>query len=713
MQDPKTDTSAEKRKEKPAWMQWLGKEDRSLRLLVGLVCVIFLAVFLHFREQRVDMMELGTTANRYVVAQVDFEFPDEEATMILKQESLKDISNIYKIEDRQLRQVRFQLENYLVHNRQWQDKAPGSSIEEMYKIADHLEDALLKERFTDSRTLHKMRDLQFPTSHYQVFTPEALDDVKLPIDFWQEVEQKSFQDQSFDKDAIAFVVAYFENETWALTEDRRAQKDINKLINQNIPQKVTKVRAGTRLIDQGDKVTPRYLSMQKAMKEELDRNRHRWEPLTIVSSIFLSLIFVGLSGFYFYVHQRGIIRSLHKLSLIVSIVVLTLIIAKVVEYIFLRNTSSFTDTLSYPLIVPFATILICILLRARAALYIACFLSIILSVTLAVDHGRFLVLNLVTSLVVIISTKSIRKRKEVFGVCAKAWLSTIPLLFAYSFAENVWWSVSLGYNLVSTFTFMFAIAIVVVGLLPILESLFHVMTDMSLVEFMDPNNELLRRLTLEIPGTYQHCLVLGNIAEAAAQAIGANGLLCRVSTLYHDIGKLNNPHFFTENQQSGVNIHQLLTPMESAQVIVSHVRDGEILARKYRLPQSFIDIIREHHGTTLVYYFYCKEVELKGGNIEEVDESQFRYPGPKPRSKESVIVMIADTIEAASRSLEDVKEETLTEMVDRLVADKAEDGQFDDSCITFEELGIVKRAIIKTLMLSHHVRIKYPAKKEG
>jgi len=228
------------------------------------------------------------------------------------------------------------------------------------------------------------------------------------------------------------------------------------------------------------------------------------------------------------------------------------------------------------------------------------------------------------------------------------------------------------------------------------------------MEFMDPNNELLQRLAIEVPGTYQHCLVLGNLSEAAAQSIGANGLFCRVGCLYHDIGKLNNPHFFTENQAGGVNIHQLLTPQESAQVIISHVKDGEMLAKKYRLPQPFIDVILQHHGSTLVYYFYVKEVELHGGKEEEVDISKFQYPGPKPQTKEAAIIMICDTIEAASRSLDDSSEKTLTEMVDRLTKERSEAGQFDECNLTFQELGIVKRTLIKTLMVSHHVRIKYP-----
>jgi cyclic-di-AMP phosphodiesterase PgpH len=174
--------------------------------------------------------------------------------------------------------------------------------------------------------------------------------------------------------------------------------------------------------------------------------------------------------------------------------------------------------------------------------------------------------------------------------------------------------------------------------------------------------------------------------------------------------KLFNPHYFTENQLGGFNIHQLLTPLESTHVIIAHVPEGEILAKKYHLPQSFIDIIREHHGTTLVYYFYCKQIEQMEGDANRVNEKLFRYPGPKPHTKESALIMIADTVEAASRSLDEVTEEIITDMVNKLVAEKAEDGQFDECQLTFEELGTVKKAIVKALLVTRHLRIKYPSR---
>jgi putative nucleotidyltransferase with HDIG domain len=235
------------------------------------------------------------------------------------------------------------------------------------------------------------------------------------------------------------------------------------------------------------------------------------------------------------------------------------------------------------------------------------------------------------------------------------------------------------------------------------------MTDVSLIEYMDPNNDLLRRLTIEAPGTYQHSVVVGNLAEAAAVAIGANGLFCRVATLYHDVGKIETSQYFTENQLGEVNIHQLLTPGESAQAIMAHVIEGVALAREAGLPEPIIDIIKEHHGTSLVYYFYHKQLEKMGGDKSKVNEREFRYAGPKPRSKESGIIMIADSFEAASRSLDKINEETLTVLIDRIVGEKIDDGQFNQCFLTFQDLSNVKRVLIKTLLAAGHSRIKYPS----
>ncbi len=694
------------------WQEWLASNHRGWRLLVGFVCVFCLALFLHFREIRLEVLELNTIASRYIVAQIDFEFPDYETTIGLKQQAVKDIGEIYQIDDRQIRDARYMLEEDLIRNKEWRKAAPASTFEEMYKAADELETLLLEARFTDPRTIQKIKELNLSDTSYFEFISEGMNVSQLPPSFWSRTVQQIAQSDAFHRETIDYAIDFFQKRPWVLAQDPALERSLRNQVARTISDKMTKVFAGTRIIDQGERITSRHLTMMQAMKQAISESRKIWDPLTIIASLLLALIFVTISALYFRISQPTFIRSLREISLFVCIVLLTLLFAKFTEYILLKSTSDVIEAVRYPIVAPFATILICILLSPKAALFAATFLSILLSVSLAVDHSHFLILNLVTSIVVIISSRGLRKRKEVFTVCMKSWLSAIPVLYAFTLAENRLATYSLLIDIGASFCFLLITAILVAGILPALETLFGVLTDMTLMEYTDPSSELLRHFAVEVPGTYQHSLVLGNLAETCAQAIGANGLFCRAATLYHDIGKMNNPQFYTENQQGAVNVHQLLTPLESAQVIISHVPDGEVIARKAHLPEAFIDIIREHHGTTLVYFFYRKQLELKGGKAEEVDEKQFRYPGPKPRTRESGIIMICDSVEAATRSLDEINERTLTELVNRLIAEKAEDGQFDDCHLTFEELSRVKKALIKTLLLSHHVRVKYPKKEK-
>lgn len=693
--------------------RWLSSNRRGWRLFVGALCVIGLTLFLHFREVRVEVLELNTTASKYVVAQIDFEFPDYETTIVLKQQAMQDIGLIYQLDDKEVREARFALENQLIRNKDWRKNAPSSTFEEMYKAADEAETILIEARFTDPRTIQKVKELNLSEhSFYEFLPPTNSESIYLPAEIWNRIGEQIQESGGFRKETVTYVMKAFAEKKWLLSEDTALQSSLRAQISRTVPEKITRVYAGTRIIDQGEIVTSRHLTMIQALKQAISESRKLDDPLTILASFLLSILLVTVSTMYFRISQPQFIRSLRQVSLFVTIVLLTLLFAKFTEYILLKSSSSFIGGIRYPVVAPFATILICVLLSPRTALFAATFLSIILSVSLAVDHSRFLILNLVTSIAVIIATKDLHKRKEIFKVCMKSWVSSVPVLWAYALSEGQIGNLPLFYDLSSSFGFLVLTAVLVVGILPALETLFGVLTDMSIMEYMDPNNALLRRLAMEVPGTYQHCLVLGNLAEACAQAIGANGLFCRAATLYHDIGKILNPQFYTENQQGAVNIHQLLTPLESAQVIISHVIDGVALAQKNHLPEPFIDIIREHHGTTLVYYFYRKQLELKGGKKEEVDEKAFRYPGPKPQTKESAIIMICDTVEAASRSLEEINESTLTQLVDRLVGERSEEKQFDDCQLTFEELAKVKRSLVKSLLLAQHVRIKYPKREK-
>jgi cyclic-di-AMP phosphodiesterase PgpH len=408
--------------------------------------------------------------------------------------------------------------------------------------------------------------------------------------------------------------------------------------------------------------------------------------------------------------QPEILASNKRLFLLVCIVLLGLGFAKVTEFILLKTTENLFEIVRYPLLAPFIAILVTALISPSVALFVVALMTTLFDSVLAIDRHGFMLTNLLVAFFAILFMKALRRRTEIFTVSVKAWVVSALIIAVLHTYDRSKMGVFLFADMGSTAAFMVITSVLVVGLLPLFEAGFGILTDITLMEYMDPSNELLRKLTVEAPGTYQHALIMGSIAEHAARAIGANGLFCRVATLYHDIGKLTIAQYFTENQQHGVNIHQLLTPVESAEVIISHVQEGVQLARKAHLPEQFIEIIKEHHGTSLVYYFYRKQLELVGGKKELVNEKEFRYMGPKPRTKESVVIMISDSIEAASRSLDEVNEATLTKLVDEIVREKLEDGQFDESYLTFEELGRVKRAIIKSLLAIGHFRVKYPAR---
>ena len=240
-----------------------------------------------------------------------------------------------------------------------------------------------------------------------------------------------------------------------------------------------------------------------------------------------------------------------------------------------------------------------------------------------------------------------------------------------------------------------------------LERLFGFTTDFRLNELNNPTEPLLRRLLAEAPGSYQSSIMVGNLAEPAAEEIGADALLVRTGALYHDIGKLRRPFFFVENQFGGDNPHDRLSPHLSALVIIAHIKDGLELAEEYRLPQAIRNCIGEHQGTSLIKVFYRRALEA-AEDPHEVPEGPFRYPGPKPQSRETALLMLSDVVEAAARTLERPSHQDIIQIVDRLIDDKLRDGQLDESPLSFKDLAAIRRSFYNTLTGMFHQRIKYP-----
>ncbi|MGA3066790.1 MAG: HDIG domain-containing metalloprotein [Tepidisphaeraceae bacterium] len=253
---------------------------------------------------------------------------------------------------------------------------------------------------------------------------------------------------------------------------------------------------------------------------------------------------------------------------------------------------------------------------------------------------------------------------------------------------------------------------IVLGILPFIEKAFRITTSMTLLELADASQPMLRRLALEAPGTYNHSLQVATLSETAADAIGANSLLCRVGSYYHDIGKINKPDYFVENQMDGENRHLNLSPSLSLRIILSHVKDGVELAREYGLPTSLLPIIQQHHGTTLVEYFYHQAMNQQDQQAElaaQINDAEYRYPGPKPKSKESAVVMIADAVESCARAMSEPTPARIETIVHDLAMKRLHDGQFDECDLTMRDLERIERSLSKTLQGIYHGRIAYPS----
>ena len=339
---------------------------------------------------------------------------------------------------------------------------------------------------------------------------------------------------------------------------------------------------------------------------------------------------------------------------------------------------------------------------ARLGLFVHVLTVLILGFVVP-NSFEYIFLQIIAGIVTILTVSELYKRANLFLSVGQITLIYIIGYFAFHMIHEG------NLDTVQWFTFGFfflngMITLFAQPLIYIYEKIFGMVSDVSLLELSDTNSKLLKELSNKAPGTFHHSLQVANLAEAAANEIGANALLVRVGALYHDIGKMNNPMYFTENQITNINPHDELSPRNSATIIINHVIDGIEIARRNNLPDRVIDFIRVHHGTTFVYYFYKKQQEKE----ENVDEKDFRYPGPIPFSRETAIMMMADSVEAASKSLTNPTFQIINQFVDKIVAGQMEANQFLNSDITFKEIETVKKVLKQKLTNIYHLRVEYP-----
>ncbi len=459
------------------------------------------------------------------------------------------------------------------------------------------------------------------------------------------------------------------------------------------------VQKGERVISKGEVVTTEKYqvieSLKKEFESQLGSSAKYYKILFgqfILIVISMSVLFVFLKSFRIEVFQNN-----NKVFFILCNIFLMVFVTATV----IKIDSDFIY------LIPFC--ILPVIIRAFFDTRLALFIHIITIVTigfLVPNSFEFIFLQLITGIIAIISVIDLRKRAQFF-------LTSLLLFISYSMiyiGTTLMQDGSL-LNINTTTFFWFAGSSLLVSfsypLIFLYERIFGLITDISLIELSDVNSKLLRELSLKAPATLQHSIQVSTLAEEAIYAINGNTLLVRAGSLYHDIGKMDMPVYFTENQGMGINPHDELTSEESAAIIISHVTKGVELAKKHKLPEKVIDFIRSHHGTRRTAFFYSKFIKNNPG--EPVDESKFKYFGPIPYSKETAVVMMADAVEAVSRTLKTPSEESINEMVENIINSQIEQQQFVNSDITFKDITVIKKIFKKKLQNMYHVRIEYPA----
>lgn len=486
------------------------------------------------------------------------------------------------------------------------------------------------------------------------------------------------------------------------------------------------VKRGQTIIEPGSIIGPEQLEQLKAYRSELSRRGDLglgFIDIALAERSMLTFAILFCAILYIGVGLPRFKKSNSKLAAAALIMLLNLLIIRIILELgdteLIGNNSKILSVLPFCAPIAIAPMLITILIGPRPAVLIGILVSTFYALMLG-SITAFIIISLVTSLVGIHFCRDVRLRGKVvqagaYTGCTLAFCAIVLASLGQTPIDIIIYQAS------AAILMGFITGIIVIGLLPMIENLFKFTTDITLLELTDFNHPLLRRLQIEAPGTYHHSLMVANLSERAAVEINANPLICRACSLFHDIGKLIKPEYFVENQSSGTNPHMERNPSMSALVIKSHVKEGLTIARRYKLPKVVCDVIQQHHGTTLIQYFFDKALKAKVVEQEQetgespsqtdlIEESTFRYDGPKPNFKESAIIFFADSLEAASRTLRKPSSTNIDELIENIFKEKLQDHQLDECPLTFKELQQIKDSFSFTLLNMLHARIDYPGK---
>jgi len=672
-------------------------------LTVGFFILIVIGLIINQRPFKSRLRE-GDIALKSIYAPYDFVYsgePDNEKTVKEQQKAIKSIKDVYSLDGRVLDEGIIALDKFFgsADSMKLFSKYDGLSV--LSVEAKHLLSLVYENGVLSVKD--KARIQESGETDIIIFNKAAGTEKQVGVARIPGVDEalRDLYDRAkkviSDKKMVQAVVEVLQNEITAnllfekiITEARRQEAAASVPVQ----YKQISIKKGELIISKGQRANKDHMAQFLAIeKNEIQRSRGKFT----IGALLLVFLLLSVVTIYLILYEPKIFHNTSYLTLIGVLSVAIIFIARAIIV---------SPLPSY--VIPLASIsmLIAILLNQRLAIFITIILGLAISINVE-NSLNLAIMFLFGGLIGIFSTRNIRKRWHIIrsgilvgGVNALSIISISLLnnLNVDSFlADGLW---GFGNGILCVF--------IVMSILPLLEDIFNITTNITLLELSDMNHPLLKDMMVKAAGTYHHSLMVGNFAEAAAETVGANSLLARVGAYYHDIGKIAKAEYFTENHKAGSKVlHDKLTPSMSRLIITSHVKDGVELGRKYKLRRDILDFVEQHHGTGLVYYFFQKALE----RIEDdgvLKEEGFRYEGPKPQTRETAIVLMADSVEAASRSLTNPNPANIEELVHRIINNKFIDGQLDECELTLRDLNKISGAFIRVLIGVTHTRIEYP-----
>ncbi|BCJ86220.1 HD family phosphohydrolase [Effusibacillus dendaii] len=478
--------------------------------------------------------------------------------------------------------------------------------------------------------------------------------------------------------------------------DEKSTKELQEQAKQKVPD--VHIQKGELVVHKGEMITPDKLAVLSDLKL-LEQQPNYRIYIGLASLLLFSLFMLEV---YLRVTNSKLATNNSLLLLLVLVILLTALVMFIVSLVAPLNTQS----MGYLAPLAMGTMLLTILFDTSLGI-VGSIIFTMFTAVLFDFRFEYLFVGLVSSMTGVFAVTRVKHRLVIMRaafVIAAVNLLAISTVQALSSANFSWHALiqALLFGLLNGLLS----AILTIGVLPFLESLFGILTPISLLELSNPNHPLLKKLLMEAPGTYHHSLIVGNLAETAAEMVGGDPLLCRVGGYFHDVGKSKRPMFFIENQNGRENPHDKVAPSLSHLIITSHVRDGVEMQEQYRLPKPIRDICEQHHGTTVLWYFYNKALELDKNSSLNVDD--FRYSGPKPQTKEAAVIMLCDSVEAAVRSMSKPTPNRIEAVIRKIIKDRLNDGQLDECSLTLKDLDKIAEALMITLNGIYHARIEYP-----